>query len=354
MEPFSARPVLACYRASTRDISRRYYAEYSHEDFCVTFFLFYVSSVNLKRTKWLGESEIDMAAQSVALRALLRQRHWTYATFCAEYDRAAKGIDPKLTGSWPSRAQFHRWINGELRGMPYPDACRVLEALFPGWTAEQLFGQITDEQLALTAAQAGDEQEPADPPRLDVDRLLADRFSDVSAVYATRSEFVSAMPPHTLFDSASQIRACGLSLNLLCQQYADQSLRQLAESGTEIQCLFLDPDGQAIGHREREEGFRAGHLADLTRINIVTLQERVRDKLSPDARSRFAIAVYDQTIRFNITFIDDSVGIIQPYMPSQRGVDSPTFVLHRRWPDLGLFPTFETVFSSLWSTGKPL
>jgi|GEM_PF-1310124 hypothetical protein len=296
-----------------------------------------------------------MAAQPVALRALLRQRHWKYATFCAEYDKAAKKIDPKLTGGWPSRAQFHRWINGELRGLPYPDACRVLEALFPGWTAEQLFGPITDDQLARAASQAaGDELGPAEPPRLDIDRLLADRFSDVSAVYATRSEFISAMPPHILFGSASKIRACGLSLNLLCQQYADQSLRQLAETGTEIQCLFLDPDGEAIRHREREEGFRAGHLADLTRINIVTLQERVRDKLTTDARARVAIATYDETIRFSITLVDETVGIIQPYMPGRRGVDSPTLVLHRRWPDLGLFPTFETVFSSLWSTSKPL
>jgi hypothetical protein len=38
-----------------------------------------------------------------------------------------------------------------------------------------------------------------------VDRLLADRFSDVSAVYASRSEFVSAMPPHTLFGAHCDI-----------------------------------------------------------------------------------------------------------------------------------------------------
>jgi len=48
------------------------------------------------------------------------------------------------------------------------------------------------------------------------------------------------------------------------------------------------------------------------------------------------------------------LGIVQPYMPGLRGVDSPTFVLHRRWPALGLFPAFEAVFSSLWSTSKPL
>ena len=66
------------------------------------------------------------------------------------------------------------------------------------------------------------------------------------------------MPPHTLFDSASKISACGLSLNLLCQQYAEQSLRRLAEGGTEIQCLFLDPDGTAIQDREREEQYPPG------------------------------------------------------------------------------------------------
>jgi hypothetical protein len=239
--------------------------------------------------------------------------------------------------------------------MPYPDACRVLEAMFPGWTAEQLFAPSSDELLARGAGQMTDnEQEAGDPPRFDVDQLLADRFSDVSAVYATRSEFISAMPPHTLFDSASKIRAVGLSLNLLCQQYAEQSLRRLAEAGTEIQCLFLDPDGSAIRDREREEHYPARHLSNLTRINIMTLQERVRGHLTPDAQSRFQIASYDETIRFNIVLIDDLIGVVQPYLPSQRGVDSPTFVLHRRWPELGLFPMFEAVFCSLWASGKPL
>jgi Domain of unknown function (DUF5919) len=290
-----------------------------------------------------------------ALRLLLRQRHWKYATFCTEYDKAAKSVDPELTGTWPSRAQFHRWINGEVRGMPYPDACRVLEALFPGWTAEELFAPSSDELLTRGAARMPDnEPEAGDPPRLDVDQLIADRFSDVSAVYATRSEFVSAMPPHTLFDSASKIRACGLSLNLLCQQYAEQSLRRLAEGGTEIQCLFLDPDGTAIQDREREEQYPDRHLSELTRINIMTMRERVRDHLTPDARQRFQIAIYDEPIRFNIILIDDLVGIVQPYLPHQRGVDSPTFVVRRRWPELGLFPMFEAVFSALWAEGKPL
>ena len=75
---------------------------------------------------------------------------------------------------------------------------------------------------------------------------------------------------------------------------------------------------------------------------------------TPDARQRLQIAIYDEPIRFNVILIDDLVGIIQPYLPHQRGVDSPTFVVRRRWPELGLFPMFEAVFSALWAGGKPL
>jgi hypothetical protein len=82
-----------------------------------------------------------MTTQPVPLKFLLRQRHWqTYRTFCQEYDNAAKSVDPRLVGTWPSRAQLHRWISGELKGLPYGDHCRILERMFPGWSAEQLFG----------------------------------------------------------------------------------------------------------------------------------------------------------------------------------------------------------------------
>jgi hypothetical protein len=79
---------------------------------------------------------------------LLGQRHWqNYATFCAEYDKAATRIDPALARTFPSRAQLHRWTAGSLRGLPYPEHCRVLEEMLPGWTAEQLFSPATPDLL---------------------------------------------------------------------------------------------------------------------------------------------------------------------------------------------------------------
>ena len=55
-------------------------------------------------------------------------------------------IDPDLAGSFPSRAQLHRWLTGSIRSLPYPDHCRVLEEMLPGWTAEQLFQPASPER----------------------------------------------------------------------------------------------------------------------------------------------------------------------------------------------------------------
>ncbi|MDQ3762546.1 MAG: peptide deformylase [Actinomycetota bacterium] len=81
-----------------------------------------------------------MPAKPIVLKVLLRQRHLqTHSAFRREYDRVAAEVDPALKGGWPSKAQFYRWISGELIGLPYADHCRILEGMFPGWKVEQLF-----------------------------------------------------------------------------------------------------------------------------------------------------------------------------------------------------------------------
>jgi len=89
-----------------------------------------------------------MPEQPIALKTLLRERHWqNYSRFCAEYDSAAGRVDPSLAQTYPSRAQLHRWLTGALRSLPYPDHCRVLEEMFPGWTAAQLFQPASPDLL---------------------------------------------------------------------------------------------------------------------------------------------------------------------------------------------------------------
>jgi len=183
-------------------------------------------------------------------------------------------------------------------------------------------------------------------------QLIGDRFSDVAAVFASRSEFTSSMPSHTLLDGAREVRAAGLSLNVVCQQYSDKKLRQMITEGACLRCLFLDPGGAAIRAREVEEGYPLGHLSALTSLNIQILQQRVRDRLRPSAQDRLEIATYDETIRFNIILVDDQTCVMQPYLPETRGVDSPTLLIQRRWPTAGLFSTFDQLFSSLWERSQ--
>nr|WP_208758774.1 MULTISPECIES: DUF5919 domain-containing protein [Microbispora] len=179
-----------------------------------------------------------MTEQPIMLKSLLRQRHWqTYSTFCREYDKAAKKVDPTLAGKGPSRAQLHRWLSGELKGLPYADHCRVLEAMFPGLTAHQLFSAETAAAAvaAVPAPRSTQDNTPAPDPCEDA------RFADVTAVFSSRSAFGAAYPPASLLDGAKEINACGLSLNVICQSYPDHQLTRLLEGGTRIRCLFLDP-----------------------------------------------------------------------------------------------------------------
>jgi hypothetical protein len=281
-----------------------------------------------------------MGAGPTLLKVLLTRQHWqTYETFCREYERTAIEIDRKLGGTAPSRAQYYRWLSGQLRGgVPYPDACRVLEGMFPRRTAAELFAECPPDAdtPSVTAPNTG---QPGG------------QLADVTAVYPSRADFAEALPTATLLNGARSVRAAGLSLNMF-GQHPDGSLRRMIEGGTTMRCLFLDPQGDAIRAREREEGHASGALVALTELNIGMLTERIRARLSPAARERLQVRVYDETIRFNIILIDERIGVVQPYMPESRGTDSPTLVLEPGRDSAGLFPVFAQVFESLWERSK--
>jgi hypothetical protein len=184
-----------------------------------------------------------------------------------------------------------------------------------------------------------------------VQELVAERFADLAGVYPSRASFSSALPPHALFDGAHDVSVAGLSLNLVCQQYPEQRLRQLVEGGCVMRCLFLVPYGSSVQSREHEEDYPPGHLSMLTEMNMHILT-KFRGRLSDDAQARLRIRTYDEPIRFNLVLIDRRLAVVQPYMPAVRGVDSPTFLLRRLPSGSGLMPAFESVFTWLWERGK--
>lgn len=244
-----------------------------------------------------------------------------------------------------SQAEFSKAISSFVGWTPPPEAIDSWEEVTvpPGdvLIAAELLQDEAPEDSSL----------PGVTPT-SVAQLLSERFSGIAGVYPTRSEFMSRVPIQDLFDGASTIRASGLSLNLLCQQYGDSRLTKLIENGATVSCLFLDPFGSAIAQREQEEGYEGGELSALTQLNVNTLNTRVRGRLSEDANARLFLAKYDQVIRFNVVLVDDRVCIMQPYLPAVRGIDSPTFVITNNGPD-GLYAVFVEVFDWLWGKGEP-
>ena len=123
-----------------------------------------------------------MDTQEPALKTLIRDRHLTYDSFCREWDRVARSVDDHLVSRWPGRAQYYRWLRGELvNGHPYPDACRMLEAMFPGWSVESLFSPYT-----------GSSPEPPSEP----DTVSAGEPHQVTSEISVSE--VTGMPSHTI------------------------------------------------------------------------------------------------------------------------------------------------------------
>ena len=264
-----------------------------------------------------------------------------YGSFGPAYEKAARSLDGRPSQA-PSRAQFYRWLTGDLRSMPQTDNCRVLEHLLVGYSVEQLLAPCPDNVVPAPVRELPEIAPTAHAPAAMVVRAS---MAGVAAVFASRSEFTAAIRPGDLFGGALRIRAAGLSLNLICQSLAEQDLRQMVCGGTELRCLFLDPSGAAIKVREQEEGYTPGTLTHLTQLNIDILL-RLRDRLPAEAGDRITLAVYDETIRFNLILVDDHTCVAQPYLPTARGVESPTFLVRHTGSD-GLYPVFEQVFDAL-------
>jgi hypothetical protein len=286
-----------------------------------------------------------MAENTTLLAVLLRERGQDrYGSFCAAYSKAATTLDIR-GGVPPSRAQFHRWVTGGLHALPYTDHCRVLEHMLTGYTAAQLIAPCPDRVIPAPARQAGTTPAPQMPSWLDAG------MAGVEAVFASRAEFASQVDPKSLIEDASEVRVAGLSLNLWCQELPDTFLLRLLSAGTRVSLLFLDPDGEATAAREREEQYEPGVLATLTRVNI-GIMTRLRQRLPADDRDRLTVAVYDETIRFNL-ILAGNLCVAQPYMPRARGIDSPTMLI-RDTGHGGLYPVFADIYDELAARSKPL
>ncbi len=193
-----------------------------------------------------------MNTKPVVLKALLQQRHMqTHSAFCREYDKIAADVDPTLRGGWPSRAQFYRWLSGDLIGLPYTDHCRILESMFPGWKVDQLF----------QAHDGGIEFIPEPPaPQIKTATALStapavQEVDQVVAFYPHRADTPKSLWMDLLVNAKEEIGLFANASLFLPEENPEaiDILRKKAASGVRVRILLGDPAHPAMELRGREE-----------------------------------------------------------------------------------------------------
>lgn len=195
---------------------------------------------------------------------------------------------------------------------------------------------------ALTA------QPPAD---YDTEPALSVADHGITDVFVSRAELIRGYPPGEIVAEAARVRVMGLSLNQVVQSVPDRQLRAAVSGGTELQCLFLEPYSRYASDREAEEEHAPGTLSQLTATNIDTLK-RTRRHLPTEQAHRLQLRTYNAPVRFNIMIVDQSLAVVQFYLPAARGTESPALVLRPTTAPPDFFSEFTAVFEDAWATGK--
>lgn len=196
-----------------------------------------------------------------------------------------------------------------------------------------------------------------------VEDIVGDRYADVVGVHPDRVRLLRQFPAEDIFGGARRLDAIGIGLNLLTQNFSGRRLMRLAEAGSRIRLLFLNPASSAVKRRERELGLKRGELSRAVEMNILHMR-RVRARLrDPGA---FQIQVFDETPRFTAYLVDgdgsDGVAVVQSYLRRARGMEAPVLVLRGgdrvvkagEDGEHGLFEIYREEFESVWADSRPV
>lgn len=281
-----------------------------------------------------------MTTKPVVLKALLQQRHLhTYSAFRREYDRVAGQLDKALKAGWPSKAQFYRWLSGELVGLPYVDHCRVLESMFPGWTVAQLFeevngpiGFVPEPPSTRTNESPGRPSEAANQAE--------DTAGPVVKFYQHRADTPKALWMDLLRGAQANIDLFANASLFLPEENPEAVaiIKQKAADGVQVRIMLGDPDDPAMALRGREE--------------------RLFDAIP--GRIRMALAYYrplvgvegiefrlHRTSLYNSIFRYDNQMLVNQHIYGAYGYIAP--ILHlRRMAGADLFETYIRSFDLIW------
>ena len=275
-----------------------------------------------------------MADQEIALKVLLKKRHLHgHAAFCKEYDKAAKRLDKDLIGSHPSKAQYYRWLSGELLGLPYSDHCRVLETMFPDWTAEQLFTPHA-EVLDYTP-------DATQPPEPTPQQAPTNVPADFVGLYAHRADVPKDLWLTLLQGAHHSIDLFANASLFLPEDNPDaiDLLRAKVAEGVTLRLILADPTTDAMKLRGEEERL---YDALVGRIQMAHAYYRPLMNLDGVQFKVHGTSLYNSIFRY------DNQMLVNQHVYGTYGYVAP--ILHlRRSPESDLFETYMRSLERVWT-----
>ncbi len=259
-----------------------------------------------------------MTPRPIRLKYLLQQQHWqTHRTFCQQYDLAAVAIDPKLKGTWPSRAQLHRWLVGELKGLPYPDHCRILEKMFPGWSATQLFEVPSAEEAKALSVGPGFGPDAAG-------ESTSGNDPDV-AIFVDLNQEDNRTIAHRIRTAKEIFFAAHTGYNAMVSQY-QAAIRDAVRNGCRLRVVITNPSGPLLAQREltrrlcpsiRQEGEIKDVIATVKRHRSFAVEAGYPE-------GNVDVKVYNGIVTMNALSVDGWLRVI-PYLPLVDAAECPVF-----------------------------
>lgn len=162
------------------------------------------------------------------LKVLVDQRKWPYATFERKFTATADQVIGKgARNPTVSESQFRRWTAGRIKGLPGPDACQVLEAMF-GVEPAALFAPPPSQDPDIPAFNLEDELAmTAHDAQNDAGATAAESISDTTVDQlrddiAALARDYNARPAYDVFREARMLREQAESLRERTQVPAQQ------------------------------------------------------------------------------------------------------------------------------------
>ncbi len=151
--------------------------------------------------------------------------------------------------------------------------------------------------------------------------------SEIKEVFASRASMNQSCRFDDLVATAKSVRAVGISNSEMTARINPNAIVNCIEHGGSIELLFLDPDGQYTGQREREERLRPGRIRTITNVNLETAYD-IRERINVN-KEQFKLYLYDKLPRMNMIFVDDYL-ILQYYANNIPGIENPSFFIEKQ------------------------